>query len=436
MSNGTRSPDLDERLRDLAELAGGVPLPSAAAVRAAGDRRRVGRRAGAVLGALALLGALGTGLGLSSAPGPRPTRPGAPTSGTLRAVWAPMRTEPGAFPGGAEVSSLVAWRGRLVAVGSVRGCAVRSQVGCAMSGAEWISTSGGPWRRRPLSVAPQDFANDVALVATPTELLLVVELPAGAGWGTAPPPYEDLTSVWASSDGTQWTRQAIPTAMTQSAAGPLVAGHGVVLVVANDRARSQVGVWVRRAGRWRFRPMAGTQGAGVFAWSTSATPTGFLAGGQVAVGQIGGPEEPAVWSSPDGVHWHRTVLGGGTGQVTAVASVDGHRYAGGEVGSVAGRHAAYWRALGAGWEAMPVTGALPPPDVDAIVPGPGGPAAMSSNGTVAILVGGSWRSVPTRSTTPAGGRLFPTESVAVGRVVAVMNGSGGPAPWQLTFETG
>lgn len=287
-------------------------------------------------------------------------------------------------------------------------------------------------------MAPQDFANDVALVATPTELLLVVELPAGAGWGTAPPPYEDLTSVWASTDGTHWTRQAIPVAMTQSALGPLVAGHRVVLAVADDRARSQVGVWVRRAGRWRFRPMAGTQGAGVFAWSTSATPTGFVAGGQVPVGVIAGPQEPAVWSSADGVRWQRTVLSTATGQVTAVASVDGHTYAGGEeFGSAAGGHAAYWTVARGEWKAMVVTGPLPPPDVDAIVPGPAGPAAVSSNGTVALLADGAWRSVPTRRTTLSGGRLSPGPSAAFGRrVVAIMNGTASATPWQLTFEAG
>ncbi|MHB1583593.1 MAG: hypothetical protein ACYCU7_15880 [Acidimicrobiales bacterium] len=436
MSDERRTPDLDERLRELAELGWHLPLPPGAAVRAAGDQRRVRRRVGAVLAAVVLAAALGTGLGLSSNP-PRPTRPTAPTSGALQAVWAPMRTEPGAFGPGADVRGLVAWRGRLVAVGSVRGCAVASQLGCPTSGAEWISVAGGPWRRRPLSVAPRDFADDVALVATSTELLLVVELPAGAGWGTAPPPYENLTSVWASTDGTHWTRQAIPLAMTQSALGPLVAGHRVVLAVADDRARSQVGVWIRRAGRWRFRPTVGTQGAGVFAWSTSATPTGFVAGGEVPVGVIAGPQEPAVWSSADGVRWQRTVLGTATGQVTAVATVAGHAYAGGEVGSVTGRHAAYWTVAGGEWKAMVVTGALPPPDVDAIVPAPAGPAALSSNGTVALLAGGAWRSVPTRRTTLSGGRLSPGPSVAAGgRVVAMMNGTGGAAPWQLTFEAG
>jgi len=135
MSDETRTPELDERLRDLAELGWHLPLPSGAAVRAAGNRRRVSRRVGVVLAALGLAAALGTGLGLSSSP-PRPTRPAAPTSGALQAVWAPMRTEPGAFGRGADVSALVAWRGRLVAVGSVPGCAVASQRGCPTSGAE------------------------------------------------------------------------------------------------------------------------------------------------------------------------------------------------------------------------------------------------------------------------------------------------------------
>lgn len=179
-----------------------------------------------------------------------------------------MRTERGAFPPGSVVSSLVAWKGRLVAVGRAAPCAADSNQNCpAPSSAEWISVAGGPWRRRSLPVVPAGLADDVSLVATPSELLLVVEGPPGAGWGTARPPYENLSSVWASSDGTRWTKQAIPTAMTQSALGPLVYRHGVVLAVADDRARSQVGVWVLRAERWRFHPMTGTKGAGLFAWS-------------------------------------------------------------------------------------------------------------------------------------------------------------------------
>lgn len=376
---------IDQRLRHAS-----AELRSATARRLAWDQRPVRRvssaRAGLVLATTLVLLVFLAVAGLTLRRG-SPTRLSTAGGTTAGAVWQQLPADTSAFPANSQIASAIAWHGGIIAVGSVANpsCAPQDSACSSVSAAEWVWRPGGSWSRRPVSGLPEgEDPLDLELVATPDSLLLIEAGAPGAGWGSAPPPYERLTQIWSSSSAQSWQASSIPQALVDSAVGPAVFGHGQVLLVATNPHTRQTGVWILKASRWSFHPTTGTTAAGMFGWFLSATPSGYLAGGSELVGA---KALPALWSSADGIAWHESALSSDTGQVTTVAVVAGQELAGGGIGPLTGAGTAYWRYDGHQWRLVPVGAYLGYPSMIASVDGM--TVSMSSRG-LAVERRGVW----------------------------------------------
>ncbi len=240
------------------------------------------------------------------------------------------------------VHTLVTWRGHLWAAGSDK-----------QGSAVWESSNGKTWVWHP-------FTGDSTsqLLATPGKLILLTSHAGGTGDGTGPPPYEDLTAIYTSTNGVQWNKQSIPVAMEQGGIGNAVWGHGRVIVPTYNFYDRQHGVWTETGtgGPWTFHAAFGT-GAEVFVFSLATTASGFIAGGPYQPSPTA-VQEAAVWTSSNGVHWTGHVLSKSTGDVLAVGSVDSRLVAVGTLGK-SPHHGTVWTSTGSRWVKTKVADRFP-----------------------------------------------------------------------------
>jgi len=271
--------------------------------------------------------------------GPRSTPPSSSlmrSPSSVSATWRGPFVDTRFFPSPTPINSVVAWKGHLFAVGG-------------SSETEWVSTNGTTWARHPLNITGTAGSSG-QLLPTPEGLLLLQSGAGGAGEADSGPPYEDLTSVWKSSDGTTWTRESIPIAMEQSGLGPGAAGQGIVIAPTYNLYTRQPGVWVAKgSGGWTFHPAFGN-GAGVFGFSTGASRSGFIAAGGAMLGTV---LCPAVWTSSNGVNWKRTILSTNPGGVDAVQSIGTSFTA---IGHLGAGSVAWTSTAGVGWTRAKIIG--------------------------------------------------------------------------------
>jgi hypothetical protein len=133
---------------------------------------------------------------------------------------------------------------------------------------------------------------------------------------TPDPTYSTPTTaaVWSSPDGRRWTRAQLPKANGYGAeVETLVATHQGILAIGNtstdigQRLADNV-VWRSTDGHsWQTLARGSKvfgQGAGFIA-GAQQTPRGVVAWGSAS--RAYGPQEPAIWTSPNGAHWTRAL---------------------------------------------------------------------------------------------------------------------------------
>ncbi|WP_422735962.1 hypothetical protein ACN263_20355 [Micromonospora sp. WMMD729] len=191
----------------------------------------------------------------------------------------------------------------------------------------------------------------------------------------------------------------------------LAAGPSGWLIVGNRSAGAAS--WVSSPAAADFALVEGAPGlasdaAGVtWAFDAVATSSGWLAvGGLLPAGRI--DRDPAVWSSPDGRSWQRTVLPGGPEyeELQRVALADGVPVAVGLRGATFGA----WRQEAAGWVSAGAFGRRSDagvPQVASLVAADGRLFAAVTDGArysvwVSTDRGGSWREAALPSEVTAG----------------------------------
>ncbi|MEV4498718.1 hypothetical protein AB0J84_23860 [Micromonospora arborensis] len=358
------------------------------------------RRVIAVFGlfALVLVGCDGpsapSGAGSTSAAAP-----------ALRPGWQPV-TLP-APPGGEGrllVRDATSCAGRWFLVGGV------ADTSGGTRPAAWTSVDGTTWT--VVTVRPDSFygrQNVFLSVACRDGVAALIGAKVGGAHGNP------RISTWRQvADGALVEVQAPfetfggPTAVNVSR---LTAGAQGWLIVGNRSAGAAS--WVSSPDAAEFAlvegaPELASDAVGVtWAFDAVATSSGWLAvGGLLPAGRI--DRDPALWSSPDGRSWRRTVLPGGAEyeELQRVALVGGVPVAVGLRGSTFG----VWRQEAAGWVAAGTFGrraGAGVPGVASLVSSGGRLFAAVTDGArqsvwVSTDRGGSWREVAMPLDVPAG----------------------------------
>ncbi|MEO3774174.1 hypothetical protein [Micromonospora sp. B9E7] len=347
-------------------------------------------------------------LALSGCDGPAAPSGGEPTTAAAPATrpnWQPL-TLP-APPGGAGrpvVRDATSCAGRWFVVGGV----VDAEGGTRP--AAWTSVDGASWTVLP--VRPDSFygrQNVFLSVACRDAKAALIGAKVGGAHG-----YPRVSTWRQVADGTLVEVQASfetyggPTAVNVSR---LTAGARGWLIVGNRSAGAAS--WVGSPDAAEFAlvegaPELASDAVGVtWAFDSVATSSGWLAvGGLLPAGRI--DRDPAVWSSPDGRSWRRTVLPGGSEyeELQRVVLVGGVPVAVGLRGSTFGA----WRQEAAGWVAAGAfgrrAGAGVPAVASLVSSGDRLFAAVVDGARHSVWVsadrGGSWREAAMPLDVPAG----------------------------------
>ncbi|MFG1873145.1 hypothetical protein [Micromonospora arborensis] len=358
------------------------------------------RRVIAVFGLLALV--------LSGCDGPAAPSGAGSTSAAapaLRPDWQPLALP--APPGGAGrllVRDATSCAGRWFLVGGVADSSGGTRP------AAWTSVDGTTWT--VVTVRPDSFygrQNVFLSVACRDGAAALVGAKVGGAHG-----YPRISTWRQVTDGALVEVQAPfetfggPTAVNVSR---LTAGPQGWLIVGNRSAGAAS--WVSSPDAAEFAlvegaPELASDAVGVtWAFDAVATSSGWLAvGGLLPAGRI--DRDPAVWSSPDGRSWRRTVLPGGSEyeELQRVALVGGVPVAVGLRGSTFGA----WRQEAGGWVAAGTfgrrAGAGVPGVASLVTSGDRLFAAVTDGARQSVWVstdrGGSWREVAIPLGVPAG----------------------------------
>ncbi|MDG4805217.1 hypothetical protein O7634_00395 [Micromonospora sp. WMMD1120] len=358
------------------------------------------RRVIAVFGLLALL--------LAGCDGPAtPGGAGATTAAApaLRPAWQPLTLPAPPGPAGrALLRDAAACAGRWFLVGGLADSAGGTRP------AAWTSMDGTTWTVLP--VRPESFygkQNVFLSAACRDGRVAVIGAKVGGAHG-----YPRVSTWRQVADGALVEVQAPfetyggPTAVNVSR---LTAGAPGWLIVGNRSAGAAS--WVASPAAAEFTliegaPELASDRVGVtWAFDAVATSSGWLAvGGLLPAGRI--DRDPAVWSSPDGRSWRRTVLPGGSEyeELQRVVLVGGVPVAVGLRGATFGA----WRQEGAGWVAAGTfgrrSGAGVPVVVALVSSGDRLFAAVADGSRHSVWVstdrGESWREVAMPADVPAG----------------------------------
>lgn len=280
------------------------------------EARRLRRRRWRIgLTAVLALGgsALGYGLTVGGTPPSNPDGhsvgdPAAAAAPSVVARWTDLSSG-GGLPGGAEITSVIRFDGRLVAAGDYfGGGAALASPSCtdACNPVVWTSTDGSHWSIALAKSASESVPGE-RLVKTPTELLM---------FNTG----EASTTLWRSTDGRSWSQVAIPTRMSGLTLSGATWGHSrTVAIFSNkfaggpDAAYGNADtIWTSTNGTtWSQDPVPGTPRF----TSLTTTPTGFLASGTSrATGH------PTLWRSSNGLVWKAAAVSVPAGELLVAAS--------------------------------------------------------------------------------------------------------------------
>jgi Domain of unknown function (DUF4232) len=434
--------------------------------------------------ALVLVGLHNTTIGPAASPtpsapatAPAVVAPASPTEATATATpsvvapvpgpWSGLRwSAPTAFPSPMGVDGVVAFGGRLYAIGQV-------QAGSGVETVVWRSSDGTTWTNLLQGGATFAGSGVLNLLATPSGLVAwgqdgepVCTAP-GAGQTCGPVPQ----MVWTSADGFTWMRATGVSALSGATIRSIAAGPSGLVAVGETGSGSPV-IWTSADGAAWARLSLGSAFADAHFWTVRATGPGFLIGGGTGTQQVsvtGGPAstvpvDAAVWWSADGRAWTKGTLRRSTAGGAYVSGIfvgaDGMVAVGSASG---GKEGAAWTSSdGRTWIpiAASYTGLPSPPPSQPVLPSYtiiDDGTHMVAIGTTSGLVATWWSSTDgttwqplapsgATETTPAqqgdiayADRWFDRAFVVPGGVIAAGSGTGSPdAPgrvWVATAES-
>jgi hypothetical protein len=206
------------------------------------------------------------------------------------------------------LTSMVEGPGGLVAVGSSTGIDFSTpRIWYSVDGERWISVYGlgAP---DPAVVAP---FGSVAAVAAGGPGFVALGLSSDDGFTGRP-------QVWTSADGRDWT--AVDSQGLAGSLNDVIGGAGMLVAVGGSDTAATALVSTDGA-TWTAAPeQEALQGA-------EMTSVAFQNGAFVAAGALTGPGDtfpstPAIWHSPDGLHWSLVLRGESGQRISQVVSAD------------------------------------------------------------------------------------------------------------------
>ena len=265
----------------------------------------------AVAVVVALISVLVVAQGPGGPPKARQHAPTALPTPSLVAHWTNLSASGAGLPDGAQFTSVVSWRGRLVATGSYYPNRAAIAPGYPPNSPllVWTSTDGIKWTMTWYAYpnGPSDLG--AILVSTPTDLLVFAEGEGGSG-------------EWSSTDAVTFTPVTLPPTMSALGIDAAIWTRSrVVALVKNKYIGSRYyiygsqgdSIWSSVDGvTWTAAPFPG---APVFS-SLTATPTGVRVTGKSSVS---GQSE--TWLSSDGVKWKTGPAGAPPGLYTATDKI-------------------------------------------------------------------------------------------------------------------
>jgi len=262
-------------------------------------------------------------------------------------------------------------------------------------------------------------------------------------------------TMWRSADGTEWTRVNHDFAPVADGLGTAVhsvtvGGPGFVAVgVAHDADPGAAGaVWISEDGeQWVQVPdddAVFAAGQSVSMNAVTEGDTGLIAVGRVCEESVGDgcPSRPAVWVSPDGATWTRSLVGAGLGELTGVAAFGSELVAiGRTMDAIAPSNSTAWISSdGASWTQIESPTFSGPGDqvMSGVAAGRNGlviVGASYTDTTSRALVwhsrdGRSWTLVSDEATFPEGQEIEVVDVVATGSGFVAVGGIGDrPGIW-------
>jgi hypothetical protein len=299
---------------------------------------------------------------------------------------------PSAFPDASSIDDIVAWNGKLIAVG-------RIQNGGTSDAAIWDSDNGGTaWTR--LGTDATTFADSQisGLETTPSGLVAWgwVGQPVCAGQGEGMICGPTPVMLWTSPDGVSWKRIADVSMFKGATIGGVTLGAQGLIAV-GDTGWKEPAIWVSATGAaWqRLTLPAGTfkdaNFSDVRATSSGCVLAGGIGNSAPTSGGVSGADTgtAAVWWSPDGRTWSAGTVTRAEGVGTSLGRI--FLGAGGMVGvgsASGGKSATAWTSTeGRTW--LPIANAELYAGVP--TPAPGAPSipsfSISDDGTNLLAVG-------------------------------------------------
>jgi hypothetical protein len=340
-------------------------------------------------------------------PGPLPVAFTTPTPPPVSAAWTGLRWRRVSPDDPLRlVTSVLAWRGGFIALGSFGGLA-STPIWTSADGREWIplpvDTSTGFWPGLAI-LGVAGLPVDAGVAGLPTGLVALTST-AGPCGGLCAPGSPPQVMSWTSNDGRSWTPHTLPADWQASAAvaAPILAAGPAGSVVASRGPDARLAISSDGA-RWRSLP-ADTLPRRFGLDDLSGTATGYVAIGRWTSGD--GDRPASLWSS-DARHWSRipTILppsdtGVRPATTRLMAARDGVIGVGREPGRP--RRALWWQSSdGRKWEELRTYGPLGATTCvgEGCGPGPAGTVLGDGYRFVALRGGskaGAWESADGRA---------------------------------------
>jgi hypothetical protein len=386
---------------------------------------------------------------------PTATPTGGPTASSVASgPWANLRwSDQLVFPDAVTVDDIVSWDGGLIAAGLI-------QTGSNQAAAFWRSSDGTSWTR--VTTSGTSFADSQisGLLTAPTGLVAWgwagQPVCTGQGEGTTCDPRPVM--IWTSPDGVAWTQVPDVSMFNGATIGKVTLGaQGFVAV--GDTGFTSPAIWASTDGTtWQRETLPSATFTDAHFSTVRATATGYVLGGSTGGNPpaSGGVQAPstgvaAAWWSPDGQTWTKATVERSGGLGTSLGSI----YVGASgmvaVGSASGGNGATawtstdgrtWQPIAPGYAGAPAVSPGVPtlPSFTVVDDGTRlaalGASQSSQSGLGAWLSsdGATWTSLSFSGATgtipTVGGKAF---VVPGGLIVVGSQGSGLPMPlWTVT----
>ena len=210
---------------------------------------------------------------------------------------------------------MTAWKGRIVAVGSIDDPADNTVY--RPHAAVWTSTDGISWSRTFRyktggsvinEVVPLDGRRASRLVGIGTAL----KPQKGEGCGFIPNP--EPIGIWTSPDGLAWKREAQSSVFNGATINAAASNRGTILAI-GDTGYLDPQIWITTDGlTWQRETLPQALFRDAHLTDIAAVPGGWILGSYTLhhqdLGCVGpdNPDHAAAWYSADGRHWQKAAI--------------------------------------------------------------------------------------------------------------------------------